>query len=179
MSTISVVMIVRDEEEKLENSLIAAAKLADEIIVLDTGSVDETVSIAKKYTSIIHTFDWVDDFSAARNEAIRHASCDWCLTVDADDVIQEPEQARLLLEKFIASYSPETLGTVEIKSQLNPDDRVSGARYHAARFFHRTGFRYDGIVHEQLVALDGTEPNRESTGINGNQFRSFRIYAWP
>lgn len=165
MPTLSVVMIVKDEEDKLETSLIAASKLANEIVVVDTGSTDATVSIAEKYTSNIYSFSWIDDFSAARNHAISHATCDWCLTVDADDVIQDPEQSRILLDKFMASHSPETMGTVEIRSELNSGDDVSAAKYHAARFFHRTSFHYVGIVHEQLITSGSADTYRESTDV--------------
>ena len=67
MNTISLCMIVRDEEQTLDRCLCSAAPIADEIVIVDTGSVDKTVEIAEKYTNRIYHFDWIDDFAAARN----------------------------------------------------------------------------------------------------------------
>ena len=64
--TISLCMIVRNEEESLERCLESAKDVADEIIIVDTGSTDDTIDIAKRYTQKIYNFPWVDDFAAAR-----------------------------------------------------------------------------------------------------------------
>ena len=69
MVTISLCMIVRNEEDVLERYLKSIADVVDEIIIVDTGSVDKTKEIAKKFTDHIYDFPWVDDFSAARNFA--------------------------------------------------------------------------------------------------------------
>ena len=65
--TISLCMIVRDEEETIARCLETVEKIVDEIIVVDTGSVDRTKEIVEKYTSNIYDFQWIDDFAAARN----------------------------------------------------------------------------------------------------------------
>ena len=89
-SRISLCMIVRDEEEKLPRCLENVASLVDEIVLVDTGSSDRTVEIAKEYGARTGFFAWCDDFAAARNESLKLATGDWILWLDADDIL-EPE----------------------------------------------------------------------------------------
>ena len=84
-ATISLAMIVRDSQATLDKCLQSAKDLVDEIIIVDTGSVDNTINIAKKYTDKIFHFKWIDDFSAARNYSFEQCTCDWILWLDADD----------------------------------------------------------------------------------------------
>ncbi|MBW2986914.1 glycosyltransferase [Candidatus Woesearchaeota archaeon] len=91
MATISVCMIVKNEEKVLERCLNSVKSLANEIIIVDTGSTDKTKEIAKKFTDNIFDFEWVNDFSAARNFSLKHATCDWILVLDADEMIAEQE----------------------------------------------------------------------------------------
>lgn len=93
--TISLCMIVRDEEQVLARCLDSVKDLVDEIVIVDTGSMDGTKDIAAKYTNQIYHFDWIDDFSAARNVSFRYATQDYILWLDADDWLQEND-----LEKF-------------------------------------------------------------------------------
>lgn len=88
MNTISLCMIVRNEEDVLGRCLASAADLMDEIIIVDTGSTDHTKEIAAEYTEKIYDFPWIDDFSAARNTAFSKANCDYCMWLDADDILQ-------------------------------------------------------------------------------------------
>lgn len=95
MAKLSVAMIVRDEEETIERVLDSVKSFADEIIVVDTGSKDKTVALAKKKKVKIYHFDWVDDFSAARNFSFEKATNDWVMWIDADDVISEEDQLKI------------------------------------------------------------------------------------
>src|SRR3989344_3837469 len=89
MQTISLCMIARNEELYLEQCLNSVKDLADEIIIVDTGSTDKTKEIAKKFGAKVFDFKWVDDFSAARNESLKHAAKDWILVLDADETLDE------------------------------------------------------------------------------------------
>jgi tetratricopeptide (TPR) repeat protein len=80
-------MIVKNEEATLAHCLESVRPVVDEMIVLDTGSTDRTVEIAQDFGAIIYHFDWCDDFSAARNESLRHCTGDWVLILDADEAI--------------------------------------------------------------------------------------------
>ena len=86
MVSISLCMIVKNEEAVLARCLDSIADAVDEIIIVDTGSIDKTKDIAGKYTKHIYDFEWVDDFSKARNEAFSKAACDYQMWLDADDV---------------------------------------------------------------------------------------------
>ncbi|WP_169084792.1 glycosyltransferase [Paenibacillus sp. PL91] len=97
MITISLCMIVKNEEEVLARCLNSVKGLVDEIIIVDTGSTDRTREIAANYTNQIFHFEWIDDFSAARNFSFLHAAGDYILWLDADDLLQEKDQ-----EKFKA-----------------------------------------------------------------------------
>ncbi len=92
-------MIVRNEESNLEACLSPIAHLFDEIVIVDTGSRDRTREMARKFTGIIADFPWCDDFSAARNESLRHATGDWIFWLDADDRIPE-NQVGILEQRF-------------------------------------------------------------------------------
>ena len=79
MVSVSLCMIVKNEEDVLERCLESAAGLVDEIIIVDTGSTDRTRKIAARFTDKIFDFSWRDDFSAARNASFSHASMDYCI----------------------------------------------------------------------------------------------------
>ena len=87
--SISLCMIAKNEEGNLANCLNSVNDIVDEIIIIDTGSTDKTKEIAKKFNAKIYDFKWVDDFSAARNESLRHATKDWILVLDADETLDE------------------------------------------------------------------------------------------
>jgi glycosyltransferase involved in cell wall biosynthesis len=88
-------MIVRNEERNLAECLTPVAHLFDEIIIVDTGSHDATVEIARRFTPHVHFFQWCDDFAAARNESLRHATGDWVFWLDADDRLDAANVERL------------------------------------------------------------------------------------
>ena len=94
MVSISLCMIVKDEERVLKRCLDSLQGLMDEIIIVDTGSKDATREIAARYTDKIYDFPWIQDFSAARNFAFSKASCDYIYSADADEVIDEENRER-------------------------------------------------------------------------------------
>ena len=87
MVTISLCMIVKNEEKHLARCLGCVAKLVEEIIIVDTGSTDQTVEIASRYTPNVYSHPWTDDFSDARNYSFSKATMDYCMWMDADDII--------------------------------------------------------------------------------------------
>lgn len=93
--SISLCMIVKDEAATLGNALASVKDVVDEIIVVDTGSTDDTVAVAQSHGAEVPTFPWVKDFAAARNASLAHATGDWVLVIDADEVLQ-PDVATLL-----------------------------------------------------------------------------------
>ena len=107
MPTISVCMIVKNEEARLRQCLDCLTTIADEIIIVDTGSTDSTKDIAKEYGAKVYDFQWCDDFSAARNFAFSKATCDYIYSADADEEIDEENIERFLLVKEALKDNPE------------------------------------------------------------------------
>lgn len=97
--TISVCMIVKNEEKNLADCLDCLKAIADEIIIVDTGSTDATKSIASKYTDKVYDFEWINDFAAARNFAFSKATQDYIYSADADERLDEENQKKFLLLK--------------------------------------------------------------------------------
>lgn len=93
---LSIAMIVKDEEKKIERCLKSIKKLDNkidyEIVIVDTGSDDNTVSIAEKYTENIYCEKWNNNFADMRNISISHCSGDWILIIDADEVLENPDE---------------------------------------------------------------------------------------
>lgn len=103
MATISLCMIVKNEESVLKKCLSSCKNLFDEIIIVDTGSDDSTKCIAKMFTDKIFDFKWVNDFSKARNFAFSKATCDYIMWLDADDVIPKKSLTKLMdLKNFLS-----------------------------------------------------------------------------
>ncbi|MFC5449153.1 glycosyltransferase [Paenibacillus aestuarii] len=92
MISISLCMIVKNEEDTIERCLNSVGDLVDEIVIVDTGSTDQTKSIVRKYTKHIYDFVWVDDFAMARNYAFNQASKDYIFWLDADDILKEKDR---------------------------------------------------------------------------------------
>ena len=85
MISVSMCMIVKNEQSILKRCLDSYAGIYDELIIVDTGSTDNTKEIAAQYTDKVYNFAWCDDFAEARNFAFSKASCDYILSVDADE----------------------------------------------------------------------------------------------
>lgn len=89
MKTIALCMIVKNEQEYIRRCLDSVLGKVDQIVIIDTGSTDETVSIAKEYTNEVYHFEWINDFSAARNESLKYAKTDYVLVLDADEYLEQ------------------------------------------------------------------------------------------
>lgn len=144
--SLSVCLIVKNEIEVIARCLTCIQKFANEIIVADTGSTDGTVEEAKKFTDKIYRFEWVDDFSAARNFAFEKATCDYVMWLDADDVVTD-ENCRKIKElvnkaDFDMAYLPYA---------VDFDGDKPTFVYYRERIFRRSGnYRFEGAVHEAV-----------------------------
>lgn len=101
MVSISVCMIVKNEERVLARCLDSLSGLYEELIIVDTGSTDRTKEIAGRYTDKVYDFQWIGDFSAARNYAFSKASCDYIYSADADEVLDKENHTRFLQLKSV------------------------------------------------------------------------------
>ena len=143
--TISACMIVKNEEKFLPGCLESIKGLVDEIIVVDTGSTDRTMEIARQYGAKIYEHPWQNDFSLHRNQSINYGTCDWILIIDADEELDPSEHETIKMavkRKDVDSIS----FVVYNKIQLG---RVGFLNSHRM-FRNHKGFRYHGIVHNQL-----------------------------
>ncbi|WP_252120278.1 glycosyltransferase [Symbiopectobacterium purcellii] len=142
-------MIVKDEALSLHRSLKEISKYFDDIVVVDTGSTDDSKNIAKRFTGKVYDFEWIADFSAARNYSLQFAKYDWVLAIDADEVINHFDVTTF--SNLIKMY-PTQVGTVEIASIT--DDEVSGEaeliHEHISRVFNRQYYEFFGTIHEQI-----------------------------
>lgn len=99
--TLSVCLIVKNEEKVLARCLECVKEFADEIVVVDTGSTDLSVKIAREYTDKVYNFTWCDDFSMARNFSFSKATSDYLMWLDADDVVKSEDIAKILRLKKV------------------------------------------------------------------------------
>ncbi|WP_373844866.1 glycosyltransferase [Clostridium sp.] len=160
-------MIVKNEENTLKESLSRASSFVDEIIIVDTGSTDNTKDIALEFTDKIYDFKWCSDFSKARNYSIEKASNDWILVLDADEFIVD--FSRSSVEKFIEN--PSNRNKVGRIKRINfMEDSYVNSKYieRINRLFNRNYFNYEGIIHEQVVALDGKPYETEMVDITAD-----------
>ncbi len=147
-------MIVKNEEKMLRGCLESAKNLVDEIVIVDTGSTDNTVAIAEEFGAKVYHFDWIDDFAAARNEALKYSSGKWILYLDADERLAPVDVVnfRESLSK-LDSDKGGLICTIE-----SPHAKLTGGeadihRGSYPRIFRNLGIdkvKFQGRVHEQI-----------------------------
>lgn len=146
---ISLCMIVRNEETMLPGCLDSVVGIARELVVVDTGSTDGTPEIARQRGANVFAYPWRDDFAAARNESLRHATGDWILVLDADERIIAEEFAQLqpLMDQ------PDIIGIdLWLRSKLPPGQPAASLATPYCRLFRNLpGARFRGRIHEQVA----------------------------
>lgn len=157
MIPISICMIGKNEEKHLGECLQRLAPLNCELVFVDTGSTDNTVAIASKFTSNIHYFNWIDDFSAARNFALSKASHDWILSIDCDEYLEDSEDVGKLLPAFCKTLAgrTESIGTITINNRYILNNESTITKGVVARFFCKAFAQFNGAVHEQILPYCG------------------------
>ncbi|MCW3795511.1 glycosyltransferase [Paenibacillus sp. LS1] len=144
--SVSLCMIVKNEEQYIARCLESVKNMVNEIVIIDTGSTDATIDIAKKYTTNIYSFDWVNDFSAARNFAINHAKSDYILVMDADEYLEEDVDLQKDLIKDYDYY------VFNIKNHMKFNRSFT---HTAVRMFrNHVGLKYENRLHEHLNILE-------------------------
>jgi tetratricopeptide (TPR) repeat protein len=167
---ITLCIVARDEAEFLPECLESVQGVVDEIILVDTGSTDETPEIARRYGAVVLECPWSDDFSVPRNLALQHATGDWILVLDADERLH-PRSRALIREgarhpQFVAYY----IEIVNILDKNNPQDAFI---HRAIRMFRRLPYaRWEGRVHEQIL------PSLLAHGGKPATLRNAQIIHW-
>lgn len=164
---VSACLIVKNEAANLERCLQSLKKVVQEIVVIDTGSTDETLQIAEKHKAKIGTFEWVDDFSAARNHALTLATGDWILLIDADEELS-PESRPFLKEAITRPhFGGFNAEIINFTGETTDDSRYV---HQAIRLFRRIPeIRFSGRIHEQIT------PALEQIGLPWANLPGFRI----
>lgn len=173
--TLTVCMIVKNEEEHLAKCLKSVQPIADEIIVVDTGSSDRTKDLARVYGAKVHDFEWTNDFAEARNFSLSLASGKWILVLDADEVVSSVDHHALVdivrkkgHKRVAYSFTTRNyINNVSIKGWQANDGRYgkeeAGTGWHPSikvRLFPNDGrIRFEGHVHELL------EPSLKAIGL--------------
>ncbi len=149
MITLSVCMIVKNEHDTLARCLDCASKIADEIIVVDTGSTDDTKDIALKYTHKVYDFNWVDDFSKARNFSFSKATKEYIMWLDADDVILDEDIFKM---QKLKETLDKNIDMIMIKYNLNLDGNgIPALTYYRERIVKREKeYKWISPIHEVI-----------------------------
>jgi len=155
---ISVCIITKNEESHLEQCLKHLKPTGFEIVVVDTGSTDNSVEIAKKYTESVYRFEWCDDFSAARNYSIAKASNDIILVLDTDEYLEKYDLRQL---EYLIVTNPDKVGRIDIINEYISDGNVMINNDKVTRLFDRRRYHFEGRIHEQIVKIiDDGSPNK-------------------
>ncbi|GEP64579.1 glycosyl transferase [Clostridium beijerinckii] len=151
---LSICMMVKDEETNLERCLTSLNNIVNsidsEIIIVDTGSKDNTVEIAKKYTDKIYFHLWNNNFSEMRNISIKYAKGEWILIIDADEEVRNSDE----LVGFLKSKDSDKFNTiiVTVNNIVDMNNRYADTLLKSTRLFRRSlDFKYVGAVHNQPV----------------------------
>ncbi|MCW2921906.1 MAG: glycosyltransferase [Thermoleophilia bacterium] len=156
--SISLCMIVKDEEDMLPGCLAAVAPFVDELVIVDTGSTDRTREIAAEYGAKVIEFEWNGSFSDARNESLRHATSDWILWLDADEHLvaaDGPQLRDLARRTWVEGFS------IIETHLLGSGDGETASHAPMRLFRRRPQYVWRGTVHEQVAwALPSWLPGR-------------------
>lgn len=156
MVTLSLCMIVKNEAANLPQCLESVASVVDELLIVDTGSTDDTVAIAQQFNARVHQIEWPNDFAAARNESLQHVTGDWVLVLDADerlaaDVGPQIRQAIEADRALVVNLVRQEVGAVQ-----SPYSLVSRLfRRHPDIQFHRP---YHALIDDSVEAILQREP---------------------
>ena len=151
--TISLCMMVKNEEKLLPQCLDSVKGHVDEIVIVDTGSTDSTVDIARKFTDKVYFHPWEGHFSKHRNQSIKYATKGWIFILDADEVLMK-ECAQTVRE----SIQDESIDSVYVVVKNAFDGGAGEAVHNSIRIFRNNGkIRYEGRVHNRVVGAEASK----------------------
>ncbi|MBU9713331.1 glycosyltransferase family 2 protein [Evansella tamaricis] len=141
---LSVNIIVKNAESTIQKCLDSIVEVADEIIIVDTGSTDQTVSVIDKYPVNLFHMDWNDNFSDARNKALSQTTGDWVYIIDSDEILQSNRKHfdELMFDEQAEAYWIKVENIVEQSTFIHKNIRF---------FRNRPTYRFQGRIHEQIL----------------------------
>ena len=147
-SDLSVVMIGRDEAINLPRALLSIQQVARQIVFVDTGSTDDTRTIARSFGADVFDFVWIGDFAAARNAGLERAACKWILVIDCDEELVDPATAAISIEQVCSNQS--IVGCLVEIDNLQQDGAITCSQ--ALRMFRdNERIRFSNPVHESVA----------------------------
>ncbi|MDA8204679.1 MAG: glycosyltransferase [Thermaerobacter sp.] len=152
MIEISLCMIVKNAPDTIARCLDSVRDLVEEMVIVDTGSTDNTKQTIRHYTDKIVDFDWIDDFAAARNFAFSHAAKDYILWLDADDILLDQDRAKLRLLKETLAPSVDSV-TMHYNLAFDETGNVTTSLRRNRLVRRQNHFRWHGVVHEYLEVV--------------------------
>ncbi len=162
MPKLTLSMIVKNEEKYLEGCLESVKEIVDEIVIVDTGSTDKTLDIAKKYSASVYHFDWINDFSAARNFALSNSTGEWILYLDADErlTVESIKELKSIIE------SREKVGFYCTINNIDEKTNSPKLMRYIRLFKNSEEISFTGKAHEQI---------EKSLSENGYAFKESKI----
>lgn len=149
MFSLSVCLIVKNEEKVLARCLNCTKQFADEIIVVDTGSTDKTKAIARVFTKNVYDFPWVNDFSKARNFSFEKASCDYIMWIDADDVVSKENIEKI--NDLKKTNSPADVYFLKYNIAFDESNTPTFSYFRERIVKRSMDFKWEGFVHEVIT----------------------------
>lgn len=168
-NSLSICIITKNEEHNIERCLNSVSSIADEIIIVDTGSTDKTKELAKKYNAKVYDFKWADDFSKARNESLKYAKSDWILILDADEELTEDAKRNLkpfldhldkkiiTKEKSLSNSKTFQVSSTKKKAEafkirvIEPYNNSLNIVYKTVLFKNGQGIKFTKQIHEHIT----------------------------
>lgn len=163
--TVTAAIIARNEERCIARCLESLQGAVDDVIVVDTGSTDDTKAIASRYGARVFDFEWNDDFSAARNFGSAQVKTDWVIWVDADEWLdpEDIDNPRIVAGLFSTLNAPMVVQV----AQVNPLPHRTESAYDIPRMYPTSyGIRWRRRIHEQIMPAPGTEQWPPSPSVN-------------
>lgn len=151
---LSVCIITKNEEKNMERCLQCLKPYGFEIVVIDTGSTDRTREIALQYTEKVYDFSWCNDFAAAKNFAVSKASYPYVMVIDSDEFLEKIEVDKL--SQMIKQY-PDKVGRICRRNVFTRNGQQQENQEWINRIFQKDKFHYEGRIHEQVTAMNGSE----------------------
>lgn len=147
--TIGLSMIVRNAGATVQDALLSCAEIMEQIVIVDTGSEDNTSSLCTRFGAETHFLLWQDDFSYARNHALAFMRTDWILQLDADETIYNPSDWLAFINSI---HKQDSVGGARIRIHNELEDKETSSSHTYTRLYRRnSSFAYEGAIHEQIA----------------------------